>query len=131
MACLQRTYVSTTLADKPSSKELLQLAMQTVGQDLEDQGYEFIAVNSELKKDPQFVCKRNKKLFFVLVRACVYPENPESYDTELVDKLKSHADKFKAALFYAGVGFAHAAQYDLPLQKSQPYAVNYKGLQKL
>ena len=105
--------------------------MQTVGQDLEDQGYEFVAVNSEPKKDPQFVCKRNKKLFFVWVRACVYPENPESYDTALVDKLKSHAAKFKAELFYAGVGFAHADQYDLPLQKSQPYAVNYKGLQKL
>jgi hypothetical protein len=83
------------------------------------------------KKTHSLSVRETKKLFFVLVRACVYPENPESYDTALVDKLKSHADKFKAALFYAGVGFAHAAQYDLPLQKSQPYAVNYKGLQKL
>lgn len=124
-------YVSTILVDKPSQQELHQLAMQTVGQDLEAQGYEFIAVNSQPKKDPQFVCKLNKKLFFVLVRASVYPENPNSFDSVLINQLKSHAEKFKAELFYAGVGFAHAEQYDLPLQKSQPYAVNYNGLQKV
>lgn len=131
MVYLQKTYVSTTLADKPTPQELHQLAMQTVGQDLEDQGYEFVAVNSQPKKDPQFVCKRNKKLYFVIVRACVYPDNPEQYDARLVDKIKSHAEKFKANLYYAGVGFANAEQYDLPLQKSHPYAINYKGLQKM
>lgn len=124
-------YVSTTLVDNPTLQELHQLAMQTVGQDLEDQGYEFVAVNSQPKKDPQFVCKRDKQLIFVLVRACVYPDNPDKYDADFVSKIKSHAEKFKADLFYAGVGFANADQYDLPLQKSQPYAINYKGLQKV
>ena len=53
----------TTLADKPSEQELHQLAMKTVGDDLIAQGYEFVAVNSELKKEPQFVCKKEKQLF--------------------------------------------------------------------
>ena len=36
--------------------------MKTVGDDLIAQGYEFVAVNSELKKDPQFVCKKDNQL---------------------------------------------------------------------
>ena len=79
----------TTLADKPSEQELHQLAMKTVGDDLIAQGYEFVAVNSELKKDPQFVCKKEKQLIFIVVKATVYPANPKDYDQELLDKIKA------------------------------------------
>ena len=68
----QKMFDSTTLEDKPSIQELHQLAMKTVGDDLIAQGYEFVAVNSELKKDPQFVCKKDDQLVFVLVKACIY-----------------------------------------------------------
>ena len=121
----------TTLADKPSKLELHQLAMKTVGDDLTAQGYEFVAVNSELKKDPQFVCKKDKQLIFVVVKAYVYPANPREYNQELLDKIKSHAEKYDAIVCFAGVGFARADNYDLPLVKSQPYAINYEGLQDL
>ena len=65
MAFPQKMFDLTTLADKPSEQELHQLAMKTVGDDLIEQGYEFVAVNSELKKDPQFVCKKEKQLIFI------------------------------------------------------------------
>jgi len=36
------------------------LAMNVVGKDLEAKNYEFLSVNSKLKKDPQFVCIMKK-----------------------------------------------------------------------
>ena len=121
----------TTLADNPTEQELHQLAMKTVGDNLIAQGYEFVAVNSELKKDPQFVCKKEKQLIFIVVKATVYPANPKDYDLELLNKIKSHAEKYDATVCFAGVGFARADNYNLPLVKSQPYAINYEGLQYL
>ena len=120
-----------TLEDKPSNQELHQLAMKTVGDELIAQGYDFVAVNSEPKKDPQFVCKKDEQLVFVVVRACIYPSNPKDYDSDLIEKIKDHASKFEAVVRFAGVGFARADNYDLPLVKSKPYAINYEGLQML
>ena len=45
-----------------SNLEKHQLAMNIVGKELEDKNYEFLSVNSQLKKDPQFVCVRDQKL---------------------------------------------------------------------
>ena len=51
------------LLPKPlSEKELHQLAMNIAGEDLKKNNYEFLSVNSRLKKDPQFVCIKNKNL---------------------------------------------------------------------
>jgi hypothetical protein len=51
-----------------SNQELHNLAMNHVGKDLESRGFEFIAVNSKLKKNPQFVCiDKNKQYFFLLL----------------------------------------------------------------
>ena len=127
----QKMFDLMTLEDKPSNQELHQLAMKTVGDDLIAKGYEFVAVNSELKKDPQFVCKKRDQLIFVVVKACIYPSNPKDYDSDLIEKIKVHASKFEAVVRFAGVGFARADNYDLPLVKSKPYAINYEGLQKL
>ena len=127
----QKMFDLMTLEDKPSNQELHQLAMKTVGDDLIAKGYEFVAVNSELKKDPQFVCKKDNQLFFVVVKACIYPSNPKDYDSDLIEKIKDHASKFEAVVRFAGVGFARADHYDLPLVKSKPYAINYEGLQKI
>ena len=111
--------------------ELHQLAMTTVGKSLETEGYEFLAVNSAPKKDPQFVCTKNKILHFVVVRHVRYPTNPKEYDSKLMQEVKEHALKFKAKTYFAGVGFAHATDYDKPLDKNEPYAINYNGLQEI
>lgn len=116
---------------KLSEKELHQLAMNAVGEALEADGFAFLAVNSEPKKDPQFVCTKEKVLHFVVVRHVCYPDNPKKYDVALMDEVKEHAIKFKAKTFFAGVGFAHANDYKKPLDKNEPYAINFSGLQEI
>lgn len=116
---------------KLSKQELHNLAMNIVGKDLEEQGYEFLGVNSEFKKNPQFVALRNKKLHFVVVRAIEYPDNPKNYDQALMDKMKEHAEKFNARTFYAGVGLANSEDYEKPVSHDEQYVVNYDGWQEI
>ena len=104
--------------------------MKTVGDDLTAQGYEFVAVNSELKKDPQFVVKKKTTHFYRGKGNCI-SRQPKGLRSRTLDKIKSHAEKYDATVCFAGVGFARADNYNLPLVKSQPYAINYEGLQDL
>jgi hypothetical protein len=114
-----------------NDKEVHQLAMQEVGSFLEKEGYEFLAVNSQLKRSPQFVCVKDQILYFVVVKGCLYPKSPKSYDLEHMNKVKIHAEKNQAKLLFAGVGFADATNYSLPLYKNNSYVVNFSGLEKI
>ena len=117
---------------KPLSElELHQLAMNIVGKNLEKDSFEFLSVNSKLKKDPQFVCLKNKKLFFIVVKAVLYPDNPNKEEIYKIDQLKEHAKKFNASLFFAGVGLANSDNYELPIFKDSDYVVNFKGIEKI
>ncbi len=112
-------------------QELHNLAMNIVGKDLEKLGYEFLGVNSKLKKDPQFVALKDKILHFVIVRAVHFPENANTYDPVFMQTIKTHADKFDAKTFYAGVGLGHASDYGRPVEKGTDYSVVYNGLQEI
>ncbi|WP_010178599.1 hypothetical protein [Aquimarina agarilytica] len=114
-----------------TEQELHNLAMNIVGKDLESKGYEFLAVNSKLKKDPQFVALKNKKLHFVLVQAVTYPDDPNEYDVVFFETMKQHALKFKARTFYAPVGLANADDYNLPVTNNADYVVNYPGFKEV
>lgn len=114
-----------------NESELHQLAMNIVGKDLEKDNFEFLSVNSKLKKDPQFVCTKNKKLYFIIVKAILYPENPSKVQVYKLDELKDHAIKFNATLFYAGVGLANSENYEFPIFKDSDYVVNFKGIEKI
>ena len=83
-----------------TKQEIHQLAMQEVGDYLKSEGYEFLAVNSQMKRSPQFVCVKEKKLFFILVQGSLYPAAPTTFDRDLVTKVKEHATKNNAALFF-------------------------------
>jgi hypothetical protein len=111
------------------AEEIHKLAMKEVGDHLTAEGFEFLAVNSKLNKDPQFVCLKAHKLHFIVVRGCLYPENPKKFDAQLMKKLKEHGIKYKASTYFAGVGFANAEDYELPLTQNDSYAVNFDGLQ--
>ena len=52
-----------------TKQELHNLAMNIVGKDLEKRGFEFLAVNSQLKRHPQFVCidKNNQRLLLIVI----------------------------------------------------------------
>lgn len=111
-----------------TEQELHNLAMNLVGKALEADGFEFMAVNSKFKKDPQFVCLKDKDLHFVVVRHVNFPEDPKKYDQKLMDKVKNHADKFDAKTYYAGVGLSNAQDRHSPVLLNEPYVVDYDGL---
>ena len=115
---------------KLTTQELHNLAMNIVGKQLEADGFEFLAVNSELKKNPQFVCTKNKKVHFIVVKSIEYPGDPsdiEFFRTDL-NKMKEHALKFEARTFYAAVGLVNASDYNLPVYLDEEYIVDYDGL---
>ncbi|MBT8187022.1 MAG: Na(+)-translocating NADH-quinone reductase subunit F [Croceitalea sp.] len=111
-----------------TEQELHNLAMNIVGKELEADGFEFMAVNSKPKKNPQFVCIKNKILHFIIVRNVAYPENPKNYDKALLTKMKNHADTFEGKTYYAGVGLSNATDKTLPVYLNEAYNVNYQGL---
>ncbi|MFY7741718.1 MAG: Na(+)-translocating NADH-quinone reductase subunit F [Flavobacterium sp.] len=116
-----------------SQQDLHNIAMNHVGKDLETKGFEFIAVNSQLKRHPQFVCvdKPTNTLHFVLVTVYNYPENPEDYDFLWMETFKRHAQKLKAKVLYAGVGIANATNFEKPLLKNEDYIINYNGIKEI
>tara|TARA_B100000963_G_scaffold148267_1_gene129099 strand:+ start:74133 stop:74495 length:363 start_codon:yes stop_codon:yes gene_type:complete len=114
-----------------SGQEMHNLAMKIVGDQLKNSGYEFLSVNSELKKDPQFVCLKDKKVFFVIIRAIRFPNNPDYFDLNNFKKIIEHAKSFKAQVFYAGVGLGNPKNLKLKLEKNQSYTINYNGLKKI
>ena len=72
-----------------TEQELHNLAMNIVGRKLQEMGYEFLAVNSKLKKHPQFVLyKKDEPTTFVLVKATNNLQNPHEYDSEWMEWLK-------------------------------------------
>ena len=111
-----------------TEQELHNLAMNIVGRALEADGYEFMGVNSKPKKNPQFVCLKEKQLHFIIVRSIAHPENPEVYDEKLMQKMKEHALKFEAKIYYAGVGLSNASDQNLPVYLNEEYIVDYTGL---
>ncbi|GGK26935.1 hypothetical protein GCM10007962_21510 [Yeosuana aromativorans] len=118
---------------KPLTKqELHNLAMNHVGKDLEQRGFEFIAINSKLKKHPQFVCiDKNKQYFFVIVKAVMLPENPNNYDVVWMESFKKHAREHNATVLYAGVGIGNKTDEKLPLYLDEEYLIEYNGIQVL
>lgn len=114
-----------------TKQELHNLAMNIVGEDLKAQGFEFLGVNSKLKRDPQFVALKNKDLHFVIVRAVTYPEDANKIDNLLMKTIKDHADKFEAKTYFAGVGLGHGNDYGKPVVKDEDYTMIYNGLQEI
>ncbi len=113
-----------------TKQEMHNLAMNLVGRDLEKRGFEFIAVNSKLKKHPQFVCiDKNKQYFFVIVRVVILPENPNNYDVVWMETFKKHAQKHNAKVLYAGVGLGNPNGEDLPIYLNEEYLLEYNGIQ--
>lgn len=116
---------------KPLSKqELHNLAMNHVGKDLEQRGFEFVAINSKLKKHPQFVCiDKNSQYYFVVVRAVLLPDNPNNYDVVWMESFKKHAYEKEAKVLYAGVGLGNPNGNSLPIFLNEDYLLEYNGIQ--
>ncbi|TAI46805.1 Na(+)-translocating NADH-quinone reductase subunit F [Flagellimonas allohymeniacidonis] len=111
-----------------TEQELHNLAMNIVGRQLEADGFEFMAINSKPRKNPQYVCLKEKTLHFIVVRNVVFPDDPRDFDDALMQKVKSHADKFEAKTYFAGVGLSNASDQNLPVLLNEEYIVEYQGL---
>ena len=115
-----------------SKQELHYLAMNIVGKDLEKRGFEFIAIESKLGKQPQFVCiDKNNQRFFVIVKAILLPNDPEKYDVIWMETFKNHAREHEAKVLYAGVGLGNAEDQSLPIYKDEEYLLDFRGIQFL
>ncbi len=113
-----------------TEQELHNLAMNHVGKDLEQRGFEFIAINSKLKKHPQFVCiDKKSQYFFVVVRAVILPDNPNNYDVVWMETFKKHATEKEAKVLYAGVGLGNPKGENLPIYLNEEYLIEYNGIQ--
>lgn len=102
--------------------------MNIVGRQLQAAGFDFLGVNSKPKKNPQFVCLKEKELYFIVVRYVAFPEDASKYDGELMKKIKAHADTQEARTYFAGVGLSNAVDRTLPVYLNEPYIVDYDGL---
>ena len=98
---------------------------------MEADGFEFLGVNSKLKRDPQFVALKDKILHFIIVRAVSFPQDANAYDPDFMKTIKEHAAKFEAKTYYAGVGLGHGSDYGKPVLKDEDYTMVYKGLQEI
>ena len=116
-----------------TKQELHNLAMNIIGKKLEKMGYEFQAINSQLKRHPQFVLfKKGEPTIFVLVKASNNLQNPnDDYDKIWMETFKQHALKNNAKVWFAGVGIANAESVENPVFKDQPYYVAFKDFIKI
>lgn len=114
-----------------TEQELHNLGMNIVGKKLQKMGYEFVAINSELKKHPQFVLfKKGEPTIFVLVKVSNNLQNPNEYDTLWMETFKEHAKKKNAKVWFAGIGITNAESIDLPVLKDQPYYIAFDDFLK-
>ncbi|SHJ06375.1 hypothetical protein [Algibacter luteus] len=115
-----------------TEQELHNLAMNHVGKDLEDQGFQFITINNKLEKHPQFICvDKNNQCYYVIVRAVKLPFNPYKYNVVWMESFKYHAYRKNAKVLYAGIGLGNAEDENLPLYIDQDYLFEYTGIQTL
>ena len=113
-------------------QELHNLGMNIIGEKLQEKGYEFVAINSKLKKHPQFVLyKKGEPTIFVLVKVSSNIQQPERYDTIWMETFKEHAIQQNAKVWFAAIGLANAESVELPVFKDQPYYVAFEDFEKV
>ena len=115
-----------------TEQELHNLGMNIVGKKPQEMGYEFQAINSQLKRHPQFILyKKGEPMIFVLVKVSNNIQNPEQYDVLWMETFKEHAKKQNAKVWFAGVGIANADSIENPVFKDQPYYVAFDNFIKI
>ena len=86
-----------------TEEELHYIGMNFIGEELQKMGFEFLAVNSKLKKHPQFVTyKKGEKNVFIMVQSFL-PPNDYTKVPEVAQKVLDKANEQNANLWFAGV----------------------------
>lgn len=111
-----------------TQQESHNLAMNIVGEELQKEGYEFLAINSNLKKNPQFVTLKNKETSFVIVRAVTTVEATHNFEAVNTKPILEHAKKHKAKVYYTGVWLGHGSDINQPVVNGEDYSFVFAGL---
>ncbi|MCP4483875.1 MAG: Na(+)-translocating NADH-quinone reductase subunit F [Flavobacteriaceae bacterium] len=119
------------MTKKLNKQESRNLAMNIVGAELEKEGYEFLAIKSDLKKNPQFVVIKDKITSFVLVRAVSNSEELYDYRNITTQPILEHSEQFKAKVYYAGVWLGHGSDINKPIINGEEYSYVYSGLTEI
>jgi len=114
-----------------TAQESHNLAMNIVGEYIEKERYEFLAINSNLKKYLQFVALKNKETIFVLVRPVNSEIELEQTQNIIIAPILAHANKYNAAVFYAGVWLGHGLDINNPIINGEEYSFVYTGLKEI
>ena len=115
-----------------TEQELHNLAMNIVGEALQELGWEFLLVNSDRKKDPQFVCiDPQGQKSFIIVRPILQGDDPDVYDPVLMEAVRRKAQEHKGDAYWAGVGLYDVANPLAPLEHGKSYQVDFRGLLKI
>jgi len=115
-----------------TEQDLLNLAMNHVGQDLHDLGFEIVEINSTKNKQPQFICTdENSQIYFVVVNTVKLPLNPYKYNVVWMETFKLHAKRKNATVLYTGVGLGNPEDENLPLYFDEDYLIRYTGIQSV
>lgn len=115
-----------------TKQDIHNLGMNIVGEDLKKNKFEFLAVNSDLKKNPQFIVKSpNGDLTFIIVKTVSFPDEPSNFDTIWMETFKVHAKSKEAKLLFAGVGLANSDDMEQPLNHESGYIVKFEGLKEI
>jgi len=115
-----------------TKQEIHNLAMNIVGKDLEKRGFEFIAVNSQLKRNPQFVCvDKNNTRYFVIVKAGQISEFEIAFDVIWMETFKNHARTNNAKVLFASVGIGSKEDKTRFPNSNEEYLLQYEGIQFL
>ena len=115
-----------------TTQELHNLAMNIVGKDIEAKGYEFIAINSQLKMNPQFVCiDKNNERYFVVIKVVPISDYYIPYDVIWMETIKLHAQKNNAKVLFANVGLGNTNNRTEFPYLHEEYLLQYDGLQQV
>ncbi len=114
-----------------SPEELHYLGMNFVGKELEEMGYEFLGVNSDLKKHPQFVLyKKDEKITFVMVKTSLNIEEVKTLP-EITDRVVEYAKSQDSNVWYIGVALVNSKDKNLPVNKTTDYSVYTTEIKKI
>lgn len=115
-----------------SASEIHDFGVETVFRQLQSDGHEILAVNTNLEKNPQIVAKKDGRLQFILVRTACYPNKGALESDAIALQAIAHADSNKATCYFASVGIANSsgrtdAEMAVP-EKGAGFFVAYEGL---
>lgn len=123
-----------TVSDLMTEADMLNFAMNIVKQyELDVNGFTIVAATDQPGQIPNFVCEKDDKEWFILVKCAIAPDMPSMSIEEKIHMIE-HAKKFGAEAYFApvGIGSCDAVGFDASLAlKNDAYYAKYNGLEKI